>query len=734
MILFLRERFLKKKVDEELQHLLNNQSINENKFHSIKSVCQSIQLIFKDSQNLSNMINFTSNLADNVSNKVRQLDVAKGRVSSCIKRVTDILDLKACTDGVTEALNEEDYETAANHIHKYLSLDKDSLRLKSVTTDLAEKNFLDQSFNLLQESKNKLQAIVNDKYDQALKANDVPQMERFFKIFPLIGLAESGIEKFSNYLCAQINQSADKNFNVLIVTDRSDERWSVMFADSLILLFERVARVIEAYQPVIEASYGYGKIFLFVKNIQKECDKQSVRILNKFKEARQLNNILRNIQLMSNFNRNPNPGQKFEDKFDPRDLDELLTEITLISARSELYKNFITKSIMTDLNGIQNQNTAESLKTKINQVNSFINSCDLQCAIQELIGQYSLLENFFMTENINKAIQMDTITKDSLTSSVVDDVFFIIKKCIKRSLVSDNVDGCCAMFNNCSTVLESIYKDHFYSKLKLGYPSGFDLTQAIKSRFQNSEQIEKQKVYFLVTLNNIEKSIECVTMIKKSFEDYISKLFNQETQSSKDKLNTCLNDLNSVGNRLKELLEYGFNQLNSNEIRPRIKQWCEQYSVLNHKITEDEFNQNDSNDPFIQNFVKNLDQMLNSLKDSLSEKNKETFTSLLASETAILLEKSILKCSFSKYGGVQLDKEIRFLINYLTSQTSWSTREKFARLSQISILLSLENLNELFEYWNSPLAITWRLTPNEIRQLLLLRSDFKAEEVRNLKL
>ena len=42
------------------------------------SICSpNIHLIHKDSQNLSNMINFTTNLADNVSNKVRQLDLAK---------------------------------------------------------------------------------------------------------------------------------------------------------------------------------------------------------------------------------------------------------------------------------------------------------------------------------------------------------------------------------------------------------------------------------------------------------------------------------------------------------------------------------------------------------------------------------------------------------------------------------------------------------------------------------
>lgn len=112
-------------------------------------------------------------------------------------------------------------------------------------------------------------------------------------------------------------------------------------------------------------------------------------------------------------------------------MDELLTEITLISARSELYKSFLLRSIINDLNAISSAQSTENLNSKLKQAQSFINSCDLQCAIQELIGQYSLLENYFMTENIHKAIQMDTITKDSLTSSVVDDVFFIIKKCIK---------------------------------------------------------------------------------------------------------------------------------------------------------------------------------------------------------------------------------------------------------------------------------------------------------------
>lgn len=198
-------------------------------------------------------------------------------------------------------------------------MDKESLRLKSSSSDElidgpSEKS-LDYSFKLLQESKAKLQTIVTERYEQALRANDVPELERFFKIFPLIGLRDVGIERFSTYLCSQIHASAEKSFNALVeqtilgASDSPSGRWSIIFADALILLFERVARVIEAYQPVIQASYGYGNMFGFMRNIQRECDEQALRILAKFKEIRRLGYFLRSVNsstMVSSYARNSN--------------------------------------------------------------------------------------------------------------------------------------------------------------------------------------------------------------------------------------------------------------------------------------------------------------------------------------------------------------------------------------------------------------------------------------------
>lgn len=53
---------------------------------------------------------------------------------------------------------------------------------------------------------------------------------------------------------------------------------------------------------------------------------------------------------------------------------------------------------------------------------------------------------------------MDTCEKGQLTSSMVDDVFYIVKKCIGRALSSSSIDCLCAMINLATTELESDFR------------------------------------------------------------------------------------------------------------------------------------------------------------------------------------------------------------------------------------------------------------------------------------
>lgn len=51
-------------------------------------------------------------------------------------------------------------------------------------------------------------------------------------------------------------------------------------------------------------------------------------------------------------------------------------------------------------------------------------------------------------------------------------------------------------------------------------------------------------------------------------------------------------------------------------------------------------------------------------------------------------------------GGLQFDKELRSLVAYLTTVTTWTIRDKFARLTQMATILNLERVNtqSLYHY------------------------------------
>lgn len=70
-------------------------------------------------------------------------------------------------------------------------------------------------------------------------------------------------------------------------------------------------------------------------------------------------------------------------------------------------------------------------------------------------------------------MELDTLVEAStddtfVVTSVTDDVFFIVKKSIKRSLVSQSVDGVCAVINNACGILESDFADLLLGQLRQG--------------------------------------------------------------------------------------------------------------------------------------------------------------------------------------------------------------------------------------------------------------------------
>lgn len=114
-----------------------------------------------------------------------------------------MIDLDLCSQGVQKAILDEDYEQGAAHVHRFLSMDQSLL--KRTASDVENISGVLKSVRTLQDAAEQLQAIVKHKFDEAVKQHDLSSIERFFKIFPLIGLHQEGIRDFCLYLCSKVS-------------------------------------------------------------------------------------------------------------------------------------------------------------------------------------------------------------------------------------------------------------------------------------------------------------------------------------------------------------------------------------------------------------------------------------------------------------------------------------------------------------------------------------------------
>lgn len=169
--------------------------------HGIGRALAGLALVNTDSLRLTDQIDHTARLAENVSAKVRRLDEARSRVSECQQRVHDLIDLQLCSQGVTAAIRNEDFEKGAAHIHRFLSMDQ--MLLQRTADDVS--GSISHAVTTLEDAATQMRQIITTKFDEAVKRDDLASVERFFKIYPLLRMYEEGIGKFSSYICTKVS-------------------------------------------------------------------------------------------------------------------------------------------------------------------------------------------------------------------------------------------------------------------------------------------------------------------------------------------------------------------------------------------------------------------------------------------------------------------------------------------------------------------------------------------------
>lgn len=78
-----------------------------------------------------------------------------------------------------------------------------------------------------------------------------------------------------------------------------------------------------------------------------------------------------------------------------------------------------------------------------------------------------LQEEFYLEENVEKAIAIDEWIADALTTSMVDDVFFILQKCGGRALAIGSLQPLCAILGQLNNLLRDSLRSALEYKWKV---------------------------------------------------------------------------------------------------------------------------------------------------------------------------------------------------------------------------------------------------------------------------
>ncbi|XP_047175736.1 conserved oligomeric Golgi complex subunit 4-like [Vigna umbellata] len=686
-------------VDVELDELLSQRTDLDRHLLQLQRSSDVLDIVNSDADYMLSNVASTSDLADQVSSKVRELDLAQSRVRNSLLRIDAIVERANSLEGVHRALEAEDYESASRYVQTFLQIDT---QYKDSGSDQLQRD-------RLLAAKKQLEGIVRKKLSAAVDQRDHPAILRFIRLFTPLGVEEEGLQLYVGYLKKVIAMRSKMEFEQLVET--MDQR-NVNFVGCLTNLFKDIVLAIEENSEILSGLCGEDGIVYAICELQEECDSRGSVILNKYMEYRKLAKLSSEINA---HNTNLLAVGGGPEGPDPREVELYLEEILSLMQLGEDYTEFMISKIK-GLTSVDPELLPRATRA--------FRSGSFSKVAQDLTGFYVILEGFFMLENVRKAIRIDEHVPDSLTTSMVDDVFYVLQSCLRRAISTSNISSVVAVLSGASSLLGNEYNEALQQKIRepnLG-----------AKLFFGGVGVQKTGTEIATALNNMDVSSEYVLKLKHEIEEQCAEVF--PALADREKIKSCLTELADSSNAFKQALTAGIEQLVST-ITPRIRPILDSVGTISYELSEAEYANNEVNDPWVQRLLHAVETNVAWLQPLMTANNYDTFVHLIIDFIVKRLEVIMMQKRFSQLGGLQLDRDARALVSHFSVMTQRTVRDKFARLTQMATILNLEKVSEILDFWGENSGpMTWRLTPAEVRRVLGLRIDFKPEAIAAVKL
>ncbi|CAN6245466.1 unnamed protein product [Urochloa humidicola] len=646
----------------------------------LRSAPPLLSLAASDAAALKESSSSTAALADALSSRVRHLDAAHSRADAALARAEAALDRSRALEAARRALAADDLAAAATAAHEFLTIDA-----RFPTDDDLRRDLLD--------IKRRLEGLARRRLAAAVDAQDHPAVLRLVRLFPLLALADEGLQVYVAYLKKVVALRARADFEHLAeltsATQPTSERPD--FVGCLTRLFKDIVLAVEENDAVLRELRGEDGVAYAIIELQEECDSRGTQILRRYADYRKLarlasdiNSYTKNLLSVVGSMASAAGGNEGPD---PREIELYLEEILALTQLGEDYTEFMVNKIR-GLRDVKPELGPQAMKAFRN--GSF-NKME-----QDLTGFYVIFEEFFMVEN----------------------------SCCRRAASTASINSVLAVLGGATSLLSNEYQEALQWRMRepnLG-----------AKLFLGGVGVQKTGEEIATALNNMDISSEYVLKLRHEIEELCAEVFH--APADREKIKSFLSELGEISASFKKILHSGMEHLVAS-VAPRIRPVLDTVATVSYELDDAEYGENEVNDPWVQKLILAVNTNVAWLQPVMTSNNYDSFVHLIIDFIVKRLEVIMMQKRFSQLGGLQLDKEVRSLINHFSEMSQRPVRDKFSRLSQMSTILNFERVSEILDFWGDNAGhLTWLLTPAEVRRVLGLRIDFRPEAIAALRL
>ncbi|OMP81629.1 Conserved oligomeric Golgi complex subunit 4 [Diplodia seriata] len=488
-----------------------------------------------NTRSISNgMLSDAAATASRISTAVKRLDNEQSNVKATLEVVEQVAELKACVLGVHGSMGApQDWETAASYLSRASNIPSDVVNGSFAEEIVPTAEVPDAPQVTLENAAESLCGLFLREFEKAAKEGDGTAVTRFFKLFPLIGRSDVGLDAYGRYVCHGVSSRARTNLNTSVAS-----RESFFYANALTKLFEHIAQIVGGHEPLVERHYGTGMMGKVIERLQMEADVQGGIILDTWRDERNIDRKLTDIKsyafsfLVQSFlpvpsggaPRSSSPAQRdrltgraSEDEgVDMKEVDGLLGETAIMLGRWSLYTRFLatkTAPLDSDLEGIDSSPLI---------MPDFLTTSNLAKKVSgHLLEPYNIMATFFFRRSVEKAFQLDEPPADlslnpnkplgaspPFVTSAVDDVMYIVNQVLQRSINTSQRGVVSNVVPTIGRVLGSDFVGMIQRKMRDDvYP---------KAAIQGGMPPEDKIIAFFVLLNNLDIANDYIKRIVSS--------------------------------------------------------------------------------------------------------------------------------------------------------------------------------------------------------------------------